>query len=271
MALRAAAGLADRSSRPHRSPNRLPAAVEGEIEALRRERLTGPRSPGVSDGPSRRSARCCAGRALGRLAALDPRPPVMRYERDARRADPHRHQEPGQDRRRRPSHHRRSHRQSNRRAAARASVRSICTSPSMTPRAWPTPRSCPAWARRTPPASSTAAWPGTRRLGVDGRARDDRQRLGLSQSHVRQRPARSRRRHIRTRPYTPRTNGKAERFIQTSLREWAYATPFNSSAERHAAMHPWLHDYNTARPHAALAGKPPITRLNRDNVLGSDT
>ena len=77
--------------------------------------------------------------------------------------------------------------------------------------------------------------------------------------------------HKRTRPYTPKTNGKAERFIQSSIREWAYATPFTSSAERHTAMHPWLHDYNTARPHSALAGKPPITRLNRDNVLGSDT
>ena len=44
--------------------------------------------------------------------------------------------------------------------------------------------------------------------------------------------------HKRTRPYTPETNGKAERFIQTSIREWAYATPFRSSTERHAAMHP---------------------------------
>ena len=75
--------------------------------------------------------------------------------------------------------------------------------------------------------------------------------------------------HKRTRPYTPKTNGKAERFIQSSIREWAYATSFNTSAERHAAMHPWLHDYNTARPHAALAGKPPIPRLARNNVLGS--
>lgn len=76
--------------------------------------------------------------------------------------------------------------------------------------------------------------------------------------------------HKRTRPYTPKTNGKAERFIQSSIREWAYASPFSSSAERHATMHPWLHAYNTARPHSALGGKPPITRLTRDNVLGSD-
>jgi len=74
----------------------------------------------------------------------------------------------------------------------------------------------------------------------------------------------------RTRPYTPKTNGKAERFIQTSIREWAYASPFASSALRAQAMHPWLHDYNTARPHSALGGKPPISRIIRDNVLGND-
>ena len=77
-------------------------------------------------------------------------------------------------------------------------------------------------------------------------------------------------RHKRTRPYTPRTNGKAERFIQTSIREWAYASPFSSSAQRAKAMHPWLHTYNTVRPHSALNGKPPISRIARDNVLGND-
>src|SRR5438067_1920332 len=52
-------------------------------------------------------------------------------------------------------------------------------------------------------------------------------------------------RHKRTRPYTPRTNGKAERFIQTNLREWAYARPYATSRERHAALAPWLDHYNT--------------------------
>jgi transposase InsO family protein len=76
-------------------------------------------------------------------------------------------------------------------------------------------------------------------------------------------------RHIRTRPYTPRTNGKAERFIQTSLREWAYHRAYQSSAERALAMRPWITRYNHQRPHSALAGKPPISRLN--NALGFDT
>ena len=76
-------------------------------------------------------------------------------------------------------------------------------------------------------------------------------------------------RHLRTRPYTPRTNGKAERFIQTSLREWAYARPFATSHERTAALAPWLDHYNTARPHAALAHQPPVTRLRQPAFLGS--
>ena len=76
-------------------------------------------------------------------------------------------------------------------------------------------------------------------------------------------------RHLRTRPYTPRTNGKAERFIQTSLREWAYARPFATSHERTAALAPWLDHYNTARPHTALAHQPPATRLGQPAFLGS--
>jgi len=76
-------------------------------------------------------------------------------------------------------------------------------------------------------------------------------------------------RHIFTRPYTPKTNGKAERFIQTSLREWAYARAYNSSHERTAELLHWLHRYNWHRPHGSLGSKPPISRLgmDRDNLL----
>jgi transposase InsO family protein len=76
-------------------------------------------------------------------------------------------------------------------------------------------------------------------------------------------------RHVRTRPYTPRTNGKAERFIQTSLREWAYARPYGSSAERTQAIGPWTDAYNLNRPHAGIGGLTPWARVN--NLLGNDT
>ena len=76
-------------------------------------------------------------------------------------------------------------------------------------------------------------------------------------------------RHRFTKAYTPRTNGKAERFIQTALREWAYARAYNNSQARSAELPNWLHRYNWHRPHASLAGQPPITRLGHDenNVL----
>ena len=63
--------------------------------------------------------------------------------------------------------------------------------------------------------------------------------------------------HIRTKPYTPKTNGKAELFVQTSLREWAYGRAYNTSHERAAK----LHRYNWRRPHGSIGAKPPITRL----------
>lgn len=68
-------------------------------------------------------------------------------------------------------------------------------------------------------------------------------------------------RHVRTRPYTPRTNGKAERLIQTLLREWAYVRPYRSSSVRSLALHSYLAYYNTQRRHTALAMQPPASRL----------
>jgi transposase InsO family protein len=75
--------------------------------------------------------------------------------------------------------------------------------------------------------------------------------------------------HRFTRPYRPRTNGKAERFIQTLLREWAYAKAYQHSAERTAHLGPWLHHYNWHRRHGSLEKKPPVSRLglDRHNLL----
>jgi len=81
-------------------------------------------------------------------------------------------------------------------------------------------------------------------------------------------------RHLRTRPYRPRTNGKAERFIQTMLREWAYGRLYGSSAERHRQLPGWLDRYNYHRKHGSLGHRPPVARLNEllgNNLVGNYT
>ena len=78
-------------------------------------------------------------------------------------------------------------------------------------------------------------------------------------------------RQVRTKPYTPRTNGKAERFIQTSLKEWAYGQAYESSAERREHLRPWTDYYNQKRPHSALKYDAPISRLESvNNVLDNN-
>jgi transposase InsO family protein len=75
--------------------------------------------------------------------------------------------------------------------------------------------------------------------------------------------------HFRTKPYTPKTNGKAERFIQTALREWAYARAYDTSEQRKTHLPKWTHMYNWPRPHGSLNSQPPISRLRQpmDNLL----
>lgn len=136
---------------------------------------------------------------------------------------------------------------------------------------WPSRPSCPI--RSTPRRSASSIWPAARlfysRFGFSVRRvltdngscyRDGRFRMLLNQQHIQ---------HRFTRPYTPRTNGKAERFIQTALREWAYARSYQNSLERETELDPWLHDYNFHRPHASLHLNPPASRsgLNRNNLL----
>src|SRR3954462_13020237 len=76
-------------------------------------------------------------------------------------------------------------------------------------------------------------------------------------------------RHIRTRPYTPRTNGKVERYQQTLQREWAYAMEYPSSQARRASLPHWVHHYNQRRTHSALSNRPPIQRVR--DVTGLNT
>ena len=76
-------------------------------------------------------------------------------------------------------------------------------------------------------------------------------------------------RHVFTRPYRPQTNGKAERFIQSALREWAYGIPYRHSAERTAMLNRWMHHYNWHRPHHGIGKVAPVSRLaqSRNNLL----
>ena len=93
---------------------------------------------------------------------------------------------------------------------------------------------------------------------------DERFRMLLNQFHLK---------HRFTKPYTPRTNCKAERFIQTVLREWTYARSYQNSNERTEQLEPWLHDYNFHRHHASFNHNTPASRagLNRNNLLSLRT
>jgi transposase InsO family protein len=97
----------------------------------------------------------------------------------------------------------------------------------------------------------------------------DRQRLVLSREPLAKACNKLGLKHIKTKPYTPKTNGNAERFIQTRLREWAYARAYDSSGERTAELPRWLHSYHWHRPHGSIGSKPPISRLvlDRNNLL----
>lgn len=261
-------GLRDRSSRPDRSPARLPAAAEAEIEALRRQRRSGPAIAHQLGRPVSTVGVALRRLGLGRLAALDPPRQVIRYERER----------PGElihlDTKKLGRIERLGHRITGDRAG-QSRARGI---------GWEylhvaiDDASRLAYTALLPDERKESAvrflddalaWFAAHGVVVErvmtdnGSAFKSRLFATAIQAHGLT--------HKRTRPYTPRTNGKAERFIQTSLRERAYASPFHSSAERAQAMPAWLCHYNSLRPHSALAGKPPISRLPRNNLLGNDS
>ncbi|MBV1795999.1 IS481 family transposase [Siccirubricoccus sp. G192] len=262
------AGLRDRSSRPSTSPPRLSAERTAQIEALRRQRRSGPAIarqlglPGSTVGLALRRL------GLNRLAALDLKPEVIRYERahpgelihiDIKklgRIDGIGHRITG-DRTG----------QSNGRGKGWEYLHVAIDDASRLAftAMMPDERKDSAVAFLDAALGwFTAHGVTVQRVMTDnGSAYKSHAFAKAIASHALK--------HKRTRPYTPKTNGKAERFIQTSIREWAYATPFQTSADRTKAMHPWLHGYNTARPHAAIKGKPPLSRIPKDNLLGNDS
>jgi transposase InsO family protein len=259
------AALYDRCSRPVHSPRRTPVAVATQIEGLRRQRLSGPRIARRLGLPVSTVGAVLRRRGLGRLKQLDERPEIVRYERakpgelihiDTKklgRIDGIGHRITG-DRTNRKRGLGWEHLHVAIDDCSRLAYTELLPAE--------TGEACAGFLAR---ASQWFAANGVtvRRVMTDNAFAYTNSRAykaTLAQIGAR---------HITTRPYRPRTNGKAERFIQTALREWLYARSYAQSAERQADMPAWLHWYNHHRPHSALKALPPASRLN--NVLGNDS
>jgi transposase InsO family protein len=259
-----AIALHDRSSTPARYRDRQAREHDGEIDRLRRQRLTGDRIARQLGLPRSSVGAALRRLGLGRLKALDPPTPVVRYER----------QRPGEllhlDTKKLGRIEGVGHRITGRRPGAINRHHGI---------GWEAlhvaidDASRLAYTEVLPDETKDSAiaflaraleWFSHHGVAIERVMTDNG---SAYRSHDFQHCLAQRRiKHLRTRPYTPRTNGKAERFIQTSLREWLYARAYLSSAERSQAMQPWIESYNYARPHSALGGKPPVNRLN--NLIG---
>jgi len=259
-------GLQDRSSKPLSSPSQTRPAACAAVESLRRQRYTGHQIAAELDISPATVSRILRRLGLNRLSALEPAEPVRRYERD----------HPGEmihiDIKKLGRFNKIGHRitgdrtgQSNSRGVGWEYVHVAIDDHSRVAFA----KVMPSEKRRSAIAFLKEAVAYYDRLGVKvERVMTDNG--PCYQSFAFRRACKCLAiRHIRTKPYTPRTNGKAERFIQSSLREWAYAQAYPNSRERKAELPAWLHRYNWHRPHAGIDDKTPISRLGltEDNVL----
>ncbi len=260
------AGMTDRSSRPKSSPNQTASSVADEIAGLRRQRLTGKhiaKQTGVSPATVSRVLRRVG---LSRLRDLAPAEPVRRYERA----------HPGEmihiDIKKLGRFERVGHRitgdrhgQSNSRGVGWEFVHVCIDDASRIAFS----QVLPDERKESAIAFLKAALAYYASLGI----RVERVMTDNGSCYKSKTFAKACRelnlKHIRTKPYTPKTNGKAERFIQTALREWAYAVAYPSSDYRAAELQTWLHRYNWHRPHGSLKSKTPISRLGltEDNLL----
>lgn len=260
------AGMADRSSRPRRSPNAIDRAVAERVIALRRRRFTGKhiaKEVGVSPATV---SRVLARAGLSRLKDLEPAEPVRRYEREA----------PGDmihiDIKKLGRFDRVGHRitgdrtgQSNSRGIGWKFVHVCIDDASRVAFSQILPNE----KKESAVAFLEAALAYYASLGITvSRVMTDNGSCYRSKAFAKVCRDLGLK-HIRTQPYTPRTNGKAERFIQTALREWAYPVAYPTSKLRAAELPVWLHRYNWHRPHGGLNSKTPISRLGltRDNLL----
>ena len=259
-----AAGLQDRSSRPHRSPGRTPDEWRAVMLDLRAGRMAGRRIAVQLGRPYATVARILRQAGAGRLKPVTPTEPVKRYERA----------HPGEllhvDVKKLGRFARTGHRIH---GDPRTRVRGV---------GWEyvhvaiDDASRVAYVEVLRDERATSSVPFLRRavayfarLGVRiERVMTDNGSAYRSRRHAQQ-CARLKLKHLRTRPYRPCTNGKVERLIQTLLREWAYALPYPTSIKRAKALKPWLAYYNRHRPHASLGHLPPFSRLPSpmNNVL----
>jgi transposase InsO family protein len=259
-------GLRDRSSRPLSSPDQIPPSTADAVERLRRQRCTQEQIARQLDISTASVSRILKRRGLSLLSALAPQPPRPRYERAS----------PGEiihiDIKKLGRFKRTGHR----------ITRDVVGHSGTGRPGWEfvhvaiddhsrlaTAQVFPDEKKESAIAFLEAAVSYYRSLGIIvSRVMTDNGSCYRSKAFVRA-CKRLDIKPIRTKPYTPQTNGKAERFIQTALREWAYATAYNTSDERHSDLALWLHRYNWHRPHASLGKQTPISRLvfNRNNLL----
>jgi len=260
------AGLVDRSSRPAHSPARTAASLESQVIRLRRERRIMDRIA-EETGISRATVgRILARRGLSRWRDLEPAEPVVRYERNT----------PGElihiDIRKLGKFTRTGHRITGDRTGQSnaGGIGWEFVHVSIDDHSRPGFSQVLASERKEDAVAflkAAVAW--YRKLGIRvERVMTDNGSCYRSRAFAKTCAAFGLK-HIRTKPYTPKTNGKAERFIQSSLREWAYGRAYQTSEQRKVELPFWLHHHNWHRPHAGIKRKPPISRsgLNVKNLM----
>ena len=261
------AGLQDRSSRPHQLRQPTPHVVVEEIERLRRQRWTGKQIAAETGVSPATVSRVLRRQGLNKLSALEPAEPVRRYERehpgDLIHLDIKKLGRIGSVG---PPHHRTIYRRRQPSPRHRLGVRP-CLHRRCLARRFRQGHGQPDEKRAPSFLEAAVAYYAELEICIERVMTDNGscyrsktfgsacKRLGLRQ--------------IFTRPYTPKTKGKAERFIQPALREWAYARAYQNSDQRSAELCHWLHRYNWHRPHGSLKANTPISRLglSEDNLL----
>lgn len=249
-------GLLDRSSRPRSSPTQVPADWQRLVLELRRLRMTGAVIATRLGLPRSTVARILKRAGLERLKKLDPPVPVRRYEKT--RPGELVHLDIKKLGRIRGIGHRITGERQHRNRGIGWDFVHVCVD-DYTRLAYVEVLLDEKGATAAAFLRRAAAWLKAQGVTVERVMTDNGS--GYVSKDFAAAVAEIRTRHLRTRPYTPRTNGKAERFIQTLLREWAYGRPFTSSYRRRAALPAWLRRYNERRPHAGIGGAAPITRL----------